>query len=1099
MRAIDRFEKFSKPLHNGQDQLKNLIFDRYPVLKIDDYCNLDKVYEQNFDSDYVWLVDKNIRVYDSFPWWFKPRAIDEVQIHEFPYVYKESRKVKSWDKVRLVPTKKVDTEPRQHIHICGEYDVYKGNDKFDAFYIGSNQEDIDKLSQKVPHLQTVENWYEAQAKSYTGMFWVVWEDIDVRDTFKFSYKPDEWSHDNVHVFGNGDIDTLDGVALFPKNYKITDKELEHRFYINKKEVRIMASTPKPYNKFPINSYKEYEYALEKSETDLFWGVPDDIEITDDNVFNFYIDHHNQALKNKNHVWLNNNKYNGLVLFSKNSIVSNKEIEYRFIADRIEHDSVVSKPKPFNVFSINNYKDYLDALDRTETQMFLGVPSDVIVNDFDINAYFYDADELDTGTTHLFLNGENFDGVVLFSKGNPVTEKEVEHRFYTNKKEHNIVVSNPRAYEKFVINNYNDYLSALKETKSDMFWGIPSDVDVCEDFDFDLYFSHHNKFDREINHVFLNNEFYDGVVLFSKKSLATEKEVEARFYVNKKEWKTVASNPKKYEKFTISNYDDYLRAREQSKTEMFYMIYDDIVVVDDFKFDLYITHHNQYERKINHVWKNGNFYDGIALTTKSILLTKHEIDYRFLAIKKEYEQVASVADGFDIVFISNGEANAEQNYQTLLKAYPNAKRVDKVKGIHQAHIAAAKLVNTKMFWVVDGDAEILEDFEFDHQIAHYDIDGYKTVFVWRSLNPVNDLIYGYGGVKLLPTQLTIDMDVETADMTTSISRNFKGINRMSNVTAFNTDAFSAWRSGFRECAKLASKAIDRQVDDETTFRLKAWCSRGFDKPFGAETIAGAYEGAKYGLAFKNNKDALRKINDFKWLNDKFKNTFDPDITEYDIDFLDESEEDLLIKFNPVAKSIFTQIEKKLGNNYKYSAGSVKMIIDNVGEIYFDSKGVKISKAYADAEIIVDLKTALKALAGEVDTLELYKAGDLIVEGDVELAQDFFADLRKKIEAGVQTGISLYIIELNEFLNETAHLNLSLEIEDVGNISINGTGIKESAETLETNIKLVEDDWKQLLAGELTIIELIQEQMASYTGDILQVIELNQLFHYRETHR
>ena len=202
---------------------------------------------------------------------------------------------------------------------------------------------------------------------------------------------------------------------------------------------------------------------------------------------------------------------------------------------------------------------------------------------------------------------------------------------------------------------------------------------------------------------------------------------------------------------------------------------------------------------------------------------------------------------------------------------------------------------------------------------------------------------------------------------------------------------------------------------------------------------------------------------------------------------------------MAKSIFTQIEKKLGNNYKYSAGSVKMIIDNVGEIYFDSKGVKISKAYADAEIIVDLKTALKALAGEVDTLELYKAGDLIVEGDVELAQDFFADLRKKIEAGVQTGISLYIIELNEFLNETAHLNLSLEIEDVGNISINGTGIKESAETLETNIKLVEDDWKQLLAGELTIIELIQEQMASYTGDILQVIELNQLFHYRETHR
>ena len=32
-------------------------------------------------------------------------------------------------------------------------------------------------------------------------------------------------------------------------------------------------------------------------------------------------------------------------------------------------------------------------------------------------------------------------------------------------------------------------------------------------------------------------------------------------------------------------------------------------------------------------------------------------------------------------------------------------------------------------------------------------------VWRSKNPVNELVYGYGGVKLLPTKLTLDMDCE----------------------------------------------------------------------------------------------------------------------------------------------------------------------------------------------------------------------------------------------------------------------------------------------------------------------------------------------------
>ena len=43
---------------------------------------------------------------------------------------------------------------------------------------------------------------------------------------------------------------------------------------------------------------------------------------------------------------------------------------------------------------------------------------------------------------------------------------------------------------------------------------------------------------------------------------------------------------------------------------------------------------------------------------------------------------------------------------LLKACPTAKRVHGIKGIHQAHIEAAKVAKTNMFWVVDADARIL---------------------------------------------------------------------------------------------------------------------------------------------------------------------------------------------------------------------------------------------------------------------------------------------------------------------------------------------------------------------------------------------------------
>jgi hypothetical protein len=222
--------------------------------------------------------------------------------------------------------------------------------------------------------------------------------------------------------------------------------------------------------------------------------------------------------------------------------------------------------------------------------------------------------------------------------------------------------------------------------------------------------------------------------------------------------------------------------------------------------------------------------------------------------------------YDIVFISYQEPNANENYAALKARFPSAKRVHGVKGIHQAHIAAAKRCFTKMFWIVDADAQIVEDFNFDYEVDDYNL---NTVHVWRSLNPINDLVYGYGGVKLFPRQLTINMDTSNLDMTTSISNKFKAMPDISNVTAFNTDPFSTWRSAFRECVKLSSKSIDRQQDDETNARLNVWCTTGKDKLYGKYAIQGACAGRDYGYTNKDNLEALKLINDFDWLEGKFK--------------------------------------------------------------------------------------------------------------------------------------------------------------------------------------------------------------------------------------
>ena len=221
--------------------------------------------------------------------------------------------------------------------------------------------------------------------------------------------------------------------------------------------------------------------------------------------------------------------------------------------------------------------------------------------------------------------------------------------------------------------------------------------------------------------------------------------------------------------------------------------------------------------------------------------------------------------YDIVFISYKEPNADDNWEALKSRFPNAKRIHGVKGIHQAHIAAAKKCFTKMFWIVDGDAVIMDDFNFDYEVPSHQQD---HVHVWRSKNPVNDLVYGYGGIKLFPRRMTINMDTSKPDMTTSITDKFKPMPQLANITAFNTDPFETWKSAFRECTKLASKIIDRQKNEETENRLHIWQTVGKDRPYGEFALRGAQAGSAYGKASQGDIEALKKINDFEWLLEKF---------------------------------------------------------------------------------------------------------------------------------------------------------------------------------------------------------------------------------------
>lgn len=320
---------------------------------------------------------------------------------------------------------------------------------------------------------------------------------------------------------------------------------------------------------------------------------------------------------------------------------------------------------------------------------------------------------------------------------------------------------------------------------------------------------------------------------------------------------------------IDSVQSFEQVKSKSLTKMFWVIWDDVQLDDNF--NLYDFKIPTWDQEYIHVFKNGNYFDGVYIFPKKIEFSNKEWNSRYFIFKKEIDIVVAYPRKLDIVFISYNEPDADKNYESLRNKITDQTlyRVNGVKGIHNAHKEAAKLVQTYKFWVVDADAQVVDDFKFEvEQIPYYSRQAYiefeETVQVWRSKNSVNGLEYGNGGVKLLPTKLTINMDENSADMTTSISKKFKVMPEISNITAFNTDPFNTWKSAFRECVKLSSKIIKGQIDSETEHRLHIWCTEGADRPFGEYAIRGAIEGKKFGEDNKHNPANLSKINDFEWL-------------------------------------------------------------------------------------------------------------------------------------------------------------------------------------------------------------------------------------------
>jgi len=214
---------------------------------------------------------------------------------------------------------------------------------------------------------------------------------------------------------------------------------------------------------------------------------------------------------------------------------------------------------------------------------------------------------------------------------------------------------------------------------------------------------------------------------------------------------------------------------------------------------------------------------------------------------------------DIVFISNGEPNAEQNFKRL-SLLPNAQanrlvRVDNINGRAAAYHAAAHASTTPWFFAVFAKLEVDIDFDWSwqpdrmQQAKHY---------IFHARNPVNGLVYGHQAMIAYNRQLVLDNPGVGLDFTLDSPHEVVPV--LSGIAHYNTSPWSSWRTAFRECIKLQASLPD--VENE--YRLSRWLDVNSDEADPQWSRLGAEDAVEYYDQVAGDFDQLKKSYEWSWL-------------------------------------------------------------------------------------------------------------------------------------------------------------------------------------------------------------------------------------------
>jgi hypothetical protein len=212
---------------------------------------------------------------------------------------------------------------------------------------------------------------------------------------------------------------------------------------------------------------------------------------------------------------------------------------------------------------------------------------------------------------------------------------------------------------------------------------------------------------------------------------------------------------------------------------------------------------------------------------------------------------------DIVFIDNGEPNADDNYIHLKWAAERANNIcihrsTGVTGRVAAYRAAAELSCTPWFFAVFAKLKVDSNFDWSWQPDRLQEPKH---YIFHAHNPVNELVYGHQAMIAYNKKLVLENTALGLDFTLDQAHEVVPI--LSGMANYHTDAWTCWRTAFRECIKLRDNP-----DVESQYRLRQWLTR--DNTLEQWSKKGAEDAVEYYNSVGGAIEELKKSYDWTWL-------------------------------------------------------------------------------------------------------------------------------------------------------------------------------------------------------------------------------------------